>query len=113
MQCLFEAEASVFAAVDGVDGVVAVVYVENVGDGANCLQLQQDYVAFFEWEFEATASVVNGEWVNFRKYRYLFLHLQNEILNMFSITYMKNAFMKKLFEIVIRYMNFLKCKFLS
>ena len=69
------------------------VYVENVGDDANC---QQDcYVAFFEWEFEATASVVNGEWVNFRKYRYLFLHLQNEILNMFSITYMKNAFMKK------------------
>ena len=82
MQCLFEAEASVFAVVDGfdgvdgVDGVAAVVYVENVGDDANCLQLQQDYVAFFEWEFEATASVVNGEWVNFRKYRYLYLHLQ-------------------------------------
>lgn len=76
MQCLFEAEASVFAAVDGVDGVAAVVYVENVGDDANCLQVQQDYVAFFEWEFEATASVVNGEWVNFRKYRYLYLHLQ-------------------------------------
>ena len=113
MQCLFEAEASVFAGVAAVDGVAAVVYVEIVGDDANCLQLQQDYVAFFEWEFEATASVVNGEWVNFRKYRYLFLHLQKEILNMFSITYMKNAFMKKLFEIVIRCMNFLKYMLLS
>ena len=111
MQCLFEAEASVFAGVVAVvDGVAAVVYVENVGDVANC---QQDYVAFFEWEFEATASVVNGEWVNFRKYRYLFLHLQNEILNMFSSTYMKNAFIKKLFEIVIRCMNFLKYMLLS
>ena len=113
MQCLFEAEASVFAGVvvAAVVGVAAVVYVENVGDDANC---QQDcYVAFFEWEFEATASVVNGEWVNFRKYRYLFLHLQKEILNMFSITYMKNAFMKKLFEIVIRCINFLKYMLLS
>jgi hypothetical protein len=89
LQCLFEAEASVFAGVVvvvAVDGVAAVVYVENVGDVANC---QQDYyVAFFEWEFEATASVVNGEWVNFRKYRYLFLHLQNEILNMLHIKYL-------------------------
>jgi hypothetical protein len=113
LQCLFEAEASVFAGVVvvAVDGVAAVVYVENVGDVANC---QQDcYVAFFEWEFEATASVVNGEWVNFRKYRYLFLHLQNEILNMFSSTYMKNALIKELLEIVIRCMNFLKYMLLS
>ena len=74
MQCLFEAGASVFVAVVAVDGVVGV---ENVGGDVHCLQLQQDcFDAFFEWEFEATASVVNGEWVNFRKYRYLSLHLQ-------------------------------------
>lgn len=88
MQCLFEAEASVFAgvvaAVDGVD-----VYVENVGDDANC---QQDcYVAFFEWEFEATASVVNGEWVNFRKYRYLFLHLVQHCLRV-NVAQRQNVF---------------------
>lgn len=91
MQCLFEAEASVFAVVDGVDGVAAVVYVENVGDDANCLQLQQDYVAFFEWEFEATASVVNGEWVNFRKYRYLYLHLVRHCLRV-NVARRQNVF---------------------
>ena len=109
MQCLFEAEASVFAGVAAVDGVAAVVYVENVGDDANYLQLQQDcYVAFFEWEFEATASVVNGEWVNFRKYRYLFLHLQKKFEHVFNYIYEKCIYKKKLFDIVIRCMNFLK-----
>ena len=38
--------------------------------------LRWDFYAFFEWEFEAIASDVNVELVNFRKYRYLSHHLK-------------------------------------